>query len=71
MVKRGLRTVDPDWICVVDEEGEGLVGLDSCRNEGGEEAVGEWVAWVCKGGLGHGVVLKEGLVCGWWLGSGG
>jgi hypothetical protein len=29
------------------------------------------VAWVCKGGLGHGVVLKEGLVCGWWLGSGG
>lgn len=61
MVERGLRAVDPDGLCVVDEEGEGFVGFDSCGDEGGEEAVGEWVAWVCEGGLGYGVVFgKEG-----------
>lgn len=58
----GLRTVDPNWFCVVYDDCEGFVGLGGvCEDEGGEETAGEGVAGVGEGGLGYGVVL-EGLV---------
>jgi len=54
-----LTAVDPDWLCVVYEEGEGFVGLGCGRDERREETACERVAGVCEGGLGYGVVLWE------------
>lgn len=54
-----LTAVDPDWLCGVDEHGEGVgAGFAGRGIECGEETAGEGVAWVCEGGLCYGVVLQ-------------
>jgi hypothetical protein len=61
MGELGLRAVDPNGLCVVDDDCEYFVGFGGvCGDEGGEETAGERMAWVSEAGLCHGVVLDKG-----------
>jgi hypothetical protein len=54
MGELGLRAVDPNGLCVVDDDCEYFVGFGGvCGDEGGEETAGERMAWVCEGALGN------------------
>jgi hypothetical protein len=56
----GLCAVDPNRLCVVDNDCEGLAGFGGvCGDEGGEEPACERMAGIGEGGLGYGVVLGE------------